>query len=61
MKNEKVRILCEGAICVALSCALNFLELNLWYQGGSIGLSLAAGHRLGRSRRAGLRHHQVHL
>ena len=40
MKNEKVRILCEGAICVALSCALNFLELNLWYQGGSIGLTM---------------------
>ena len=25
---------------MALSCALNFLELNLWYQGGSIGLTM---------------------
>ena len=37
MKHEKLIAICEGALCVALAYALSLLELDLWYQGGSIG------------------------
>ena len=40
MKNNRVRILCEGAICIALAYALSFFELDLWFQGGSIGVAM---------------------
>ena len=40
MKHEKLIAICEGALCVALAYALSLLELDLWYQGGSIGLCM---------------------
>ena len=40
MKHEKRIAICEGALCVALAYALSLLELDLWYQGGSIGLCM---------------------
>ena len=40
MRNEKVRMLCEGALCVALSIALSYAELDLWFQGGSISVTM---------------------
>ena len=40
MKNKRVLTLCEGAVCVALANALSFFELDLWFQGGSIGLAM---------------------
>ncbi len=40
MRNQNVRMLCEGALCVALSLALSFAELDLWFQGGSISVTM---------------------
>lgn len=40
MKNKRVLTLCEGAVCVALAYALSFFELDLWFQGGSIGVAM---------------------
>jgi len=40
MKNKRVLTLCEGAICIALAYALSFFELDLWFQGGSIGAAM---------------------
>ena len=40
MKNKRVLTLCEGAVCIALAYALSFFELDLWFQGGSIGLAM---------------------
>ena len=40
MKNKRVRTLCEGAICIALAYALSFFELDLWFQGGSVGAAM---------------------
>ena len=37
---KTTRILCEGAISIALAYALSFLELDLWFQGGSIGATM---------------------
>jgi len=34
----RVRAICEGAIFVALSWALSYLKLDLWFQGGSVDL-----------------------
>ncbi len=36
MKNKRVQMLCEGAVAVALALALSYLDLDLWFQGGSI-------------------------
>jgi len=38
MKNisKKTRMLCEGAISIALAYALSLVEIELWFQGGSI-------------------------
>lgn len=38
MKNisKRTRMLCEGALCIALAIALSYVELDLWFQGGSI-------------------------
>ena len=40
MKNNRVLTLCEGAVCVALAYALSFFELDLWFQGGSVGAAM---------------------
>ena len=40
MKNKRVLTLCEGAVCIALAYALSFFELDLWFQGGSIGVAM---------------------
>ena len=40
MKNKRVLTLCEGAVCVALAYALSFFELDLWFQGGSVGAAM---------------------
>ncbi len=40
MKRNQVITLCEGAISIALAYALSFLELDLWFQGGSIGVAM---------------------
>lgn len=40
MKHQKLLTICEGALCVALAYALTFLELDLWFQGGSLGLTM---------------------
>lgn len=34
--NQKTRMLCEGAVSIALAIALSFVEIELWFQGGSI-------------------------
>lgn len=36
MENKRVQMLCEGAVAIALALALSFLDLDLWFQGGSI-------------------------
>ncbi len=37
--DKNLRALCEGAICVAMSLVLSFLEVNfVWAQGGSVDL-----------------------
>ncbi len=33
---QTLRAICEGAIFIAIAWALSFVELNLWFQGGSI-------------------------
>ena len=33
-------MLCEGAVSIALAYALSFVELDLWFQGGSIGATM---------------------
>ncbi len=40
MKRNQVLTLCEGAISIALAYALTFFELDLWFQGGSIGAAM---------------------
>ena len=40
MRKNRVLTLCEGAVCVALAYALSFFELDLWFQGGSIGAAM---------------------
>ncbi len=42
MKNtsKTTRMLCEGALCIALSLALSYLEIDLWFQGGSISATM---------------------
>ena len=40
MKNKRVLTMCEGAVCIALAYALSFFELDLWFQGGSIGVAM---------------------
>lgn len=34
--SKTTRMLCEGAISIALALALSYLKLDLWFQGGSI-------------------------
>lgn len=34
--SKTTRALVEGAICIALSLALSYLKVDLWFQGGSI-------------------------
>lgn len=38
--NQTTRMLCEAAVSIALAYALSFLELDLWFQGGSIGAAM---------------------
>jgi len=38
--NQTTRVLCEGAVSVALAYALTFVELDLWFQGGSISAAM---------------------
>lgn len=42
MKNvsKTTRMLCEGAVSIALAYALTFVELDLWFQGGSISAAM---------------------
>ena len=37
---DRLRIVCEGAITIALAWALSYLEIDLWFQGGSIGVTM---------------------
>jgi len=37
---KTTRMLCEGAVSIALAYALSFVELDLWFQGGSIGATM---------------------
>ena len=39
-QKETLRAVCEGAIAIAMAWALSYLELDLWFQGGSIGLTM---------------------
>lgn len=34
--NQTTRMLCEGAVSIALAYALSYLKIDLWFQGGSI-------------------------
>lgn len=38
--SKTTRMLCEGAVSIALAYALSFVELDLWFQGGSIGATM---------------------
>ena len=38
--NQTTRMLCEGAVSIALAYALTFVELDLWFQGGSISAAI---------------------
>ena len=38
--NQTTRMLCEGAVSIALAYALTFVELDLWFQGGSISAAM---------------------
>ena len=42
MRHNRERLLtvCEGAITIALAWALSYLEIDLWFQGGSIGVTM---------------------
>lgn len=40
MRNKRVQMLCEGALTIALSIALTYAELDLWYAGGSISAAM---------------------
>ena len=37
---KKTQMLCEGAISIALAIALSYVELDLWFQGGSISATM---------------------
>jgi len=38
---DKLLMLCEGAICIALAWALSYIEIDVaWLQGGSIGITM---------------------
>lgn len=39
-KQQRLLAVCEGAICVAMAWALSYLEVDLWFQGGSIGITM---------------------
>lgn len=38
--NKTTRMLCEAAVSIALAYALSFVEIDLWFQGGSIGATM---------------------
>lgn len=38
--NQTTRMLCEGAVSIALAYALTFVELDLWFQGGSVSAAM---------------------
>lgn len=40
MRNEKVRMLCEGALCVAMSVVLSYVKLDVGSSGGSINATM---------------------
>ena len=40
MRNEKVRMLCEGALCVAMSAVLSYVKLDVGPSGGSINATM---------------------
>ena len=40
MRNEKVRMLCEGALCVAMSVVLSYVKLDVGPSGGSINATM---------------------
>lgn len=37
---EKILVLCEGAVCVALSLVLSYLKIDVGVQGGSLNLAM---------------------
>lgn len=40
MRNEKVRMFCEGAICIAMSVVLSYVKLDVGPSGGSINATM---------------------
>lgn len=40
MRNKKVRMLCEGALCVAMSVVLSYVKLDVGPSGGSINATM---------------------
>ncbi len=40
MRNEKIRMLCEGALCIAMSVALSYVKLDVGPSGGSINATM---------------------
>lgn len=40
MRNEKVRMLCEGALCVAIAAVLSYVKLDVGPSGGSINATM---------------------
>lgn len=40
MRNEKVRMICEGALCVAMSVVLSYVKLDVGPSGGSINATM---------------------
>lgn len=40
MRNEKVRMLCEGALCIAMSVVLSYVKLDVGPSGGSINATM---------------------
>ena len=40
MRNEKVRLLCEAALCVAMSVVLSYVKLDVGPSGGSINATM---------------------
>ena len=40
MRNQKVRMLCEGALCIAMSVVLSYVKLDVGPSGGSINATM---------------------
>ncbi len=40
MRNQKVRMLCEGALCVAIAAVLSYIKLDVGPSGGSVNATM---------------------